>query len=279
DIAVGAPGGDGNGRAFLYSGADGALIEALDGENWLDRFGYALSVSPDLDGDGTAELIVGAPHDMDDFIGPPLGRAYVYSGADRSLLLDWSGRGVGDLFGSAADSIGDVDGDGAPDIAIVSPYAAINPGSDLEAVRSTSVFSGADGRLLYDAVSPAYDSPRSVARIGDVDGDGIPDFLLPELYFNSTVRSGHNGIVIDRVSGALEGAPVGDLDQDGRPDFIVGARFPYGTPCYPELPPQNATVYSGAWASPEGLLRHVLSDAGVYTWAQAMALLVERAGR
>jgi hypothetical protein len=61
DLAIGAPGYDSTrGRVYLVSGADGAIARTWDGERRGDQFGSAVALGPDVDGDGRAELVVGA---------------------------------------------------------------------------------------------------------------------------------------------------------------------------------------------------------------------------
>lgn len=81
--------------------------------------------------------------------------------------------------------------------------------------------------------------PRGpVAPLGDLDGDGIPEFLVavpggtpsaPETGLVLVVSGNGGGIVhllqaapADQEFGSAV-APVGDLDGDGAPDFVVGA--------------------------------------------------------
>jgi hypothetical protein len=63
DVAVAAPGahnGTVRGRVCLFSGKDGRLLRTIVGEGPGDRFGQSLAGGIDLDGDGVADLLVGA---------------------------------------------------------------------------------------------------------------------------------------------------------------------------------------------------------------------------
>jgi hypothetical protein len=86
DLVVGAPGaspGDrfGAGSVFVFSGADGRLLLRFDGEAELDRLGTSVAGAGDLNGDGRAEVIVGAPG------AAPEGRA----GAGSAFVLSLAG--------------------------------------------------------------------------------------------------------------------------------------------------------------------------------------------
>jgi hypothetical protein len=78
DVAVGAygndAGGSASGRAYAYFGgaADTSPDFTQTGEATLDNLGFAVSGAGDVDGDGTADLIVGAPYSDGD-----AGRAYL----------------------------------------------------------------------------------------------------------------------------------------------------------------------------------------------------------
>ena len=78
EAMAGAPGnsigGMGAGRSYAFSGKTGALLYTFTGDPG-DKLGYALADAGDVDGDGTTDIIVGAPGN-----GP--GHARVYSGAD-----------------------------------------------------------------------------------------------------------------------------------------------------------------------------------------------------
>ena len=59
DILVGAP--LDTGHVLLISGSTGDTIHYLTGESAGDQFGTAVAVSEDIDGDGVADFLIGAP--------------------------------------------------------------------------------------------------------------------------------------------------------------------------------------------------------------------------
>src|SRR5438045_1615034 len=87
-------------------------LMAPTGQSTNDFLGTSVSSAGDVNGDGYADLIVGADHS--DAGGADAGRAYVYfggPGADAVADLTLTGAAAGDLFGHSVASAGDVNGD------------------------------------------------------------------------------------------------------------------------------------------------------------------------
>ena len=129
DIAVGAPqqtAGQVEGKVYLFSGATGDLILTLDAptQQQLAKFGSSLAMG-EVDGDGKADIAVGAPREFTNI----QGRAYVYSGDGGGLLytLDSPAPKPSGLFGSAL-AMGDADGDGRADISVGAEGEAVTGG-------------------------------------------------------------------------------------------------------------------------------------------------------
>jgi len=164
DVVIGSP-MQGNGQVDVFSGATGALLYTVTG---LGQFGRRLDLSPDLDGDGVADLIVG------DSAGK--GHASLLSGVDGSLILAVEGEDSQSGFGYAVAALGDTDFDGVPDFA-VGAYAERDAGPGAGIVR---VFSGSDGAELirYHGNQAGANLGWSVAGTGDVDGDGSGDLVV-----------------------------------------------------------------------------------------------------
>jgi hypothetical protein len=98
DLLVAAPlkdvdGVEDVGRVYLFSGRTRALLQTFDhpGPYPGARFGHAIASIADLTGDGTDEILIGAPFDENAPSGAPLGgRVFLFSGADGTLLADFS---------------------------------------------------------------------------------------------------------------------------------------------------------------------------------------------
>lgn len=111
------------GKIVVHSGADGRELLALGGEAAGDGFGIGPADAGDVDGDGHADLIVGAWQHAS--AAPAGGKAYLYSGEDGALIRAWTGRVMGETFGFDATNLGDIDGDGQVDFLLTSAWSAI----------------------------------------------------------------------------------------------------------------------------------------------------------
>ena len=267
DLIVGAPfddnNGTGSGSARVFSGVDGSILYTFNGDSAGDWFGYSVSGAGDVDGDGFADVIVGAL--SDDNNGSNSGSARVFSGLDGSVLYTFYGDSAGDCFGLSVSGAGDVNGNGYADL-IVGAYLDDNNGSQSGSAR---IFSGADGSILYtfDGDSAGDVFGISVSGVEDVNGDGYHDVIVGALFDDNPytgttsgsarVFSGVDGSVLytfygdsasDRFGFSVSGA--GDVNGDGFADLIVGA--------YQEKSPWPLPGYARAFSGLDGIVLYTL---------------------
>jgi hypothetical protein len=116
--------GPSTGRIYVHSGKTGARLLTLTGEGPGEAFGTSASAAGDIDGDGHADLAIGAWQ----YAGAAIsgGRIYVHSGKDGRLLRTITCRTPGDTLGFDSVGIGDTDGDGTVDLLLTSAYSGIN---------------------------------------------------------------------------------------------------------------------------------------------------------
>ncbi|MEQ8770091.1 MAG: integrin alpha [Phycisphaerales bacterium] len=244
DIGVGVPirdeGGNDAGKAYIYSGATGALIRAHVGDRANAGLGYEMGGVGDLNNDGANEYVIGAPDTAQlgvPGIGP--GRALLFDGATGALLHTWTGENTGDIFGNLVagcgnvlnDTAGDVDGDGVFDILVCAAF--YNPGTTGRAY----VYSGADYTPIHiiDAPTNGGIFGLGAGGIGDITGDGKSELVIAA----PGASTGGLAFVYDGATGAqLPFSPLvpdataaffgnlfasgpGDIDADGTPDIFI----------------------------------------------------------
>ena len=244
DLVVGSanadPSGGSNRTGFVnvYSGATGALIYQIPGESNGDQFGREIAMLDDVDSDGVADLLIGAPLADLPAGGSNAGAAYVYSGASGTQLFRMDGEAVGDGFASSVSSAGDMNADGVPDLIVGSPWASAG---GMNAAGAAYAHSGVDGSLLFQWNGEASGDVmgKAVSGATDIDQDGHADVLVGA-YGTDTLGKSNRGSVYlysgadgsklwqwqgDKAAAQLGWALslVGDLDDDGRKELIMSA--------------------------------------------------------
>ena len=235
DVIVGIPNDDDNGSnsgsAVVYSGLTGEVLWRFRGNDPAERFGWSVAAAGDVDGDGRADVIVGAQ--LDDDTGPDAGSAWVFSGADGTVLHSWFGDAAGDNFGRSVSGARDVNGDGCPDLIVGAPHEGTN-GTNAGMAR---VFSGADGSTLFTLYgSTAGDEfGLSVDLVADLGGDGRDEIIVgasqaaPDGPGYARIVDGATGTPVTTLFGEQRGdefgfsvRDAGDVDADGTTDLVVG---------------------------------------------------------
>ena len=180
------------GRAALFSGDDCHLIARFIGTTDRERFGHALTDTPDVDGDGLPDLAIGAPGSHP---GGGLGAIHLFSGTtfERLRILLPSAALEG---GTTLVAVGDLDGDGVADLATGTPGNAISRPSFSGAVMLVSGATGAVLRTCTDPAGAEFDRlGLALASPGDIDHDGTPD-LAAAAPFRDTSRGTDAGQIV-----------------------------------------------------------------------------------
>ena len=187
DIVVGAPytavnGTPVQGQAYAFSGRDGKHLLTLDSpqSHAGGVFGWSVAGAGDINKDGVADLLVGAPY-QDVGENRSQGVAFALSGADGKLLFTLNNPSPKPYtgFGLMVTAGPDANEDGVPEILIGAPYQEVD---QFHVQGELFVFNGRDGRHLF-----IFDNPLghqgsmfgyAAASPGDIDGDKIPDFVI-----------------------------------------------------------------------------------------------------
>ncbi len=275
------------GKTGGYTGIDLAALTTAQGFSIrgfaaLDFSGTSVSAAGDVNGDGRADFIIGAPK-ANGPAGTDVGAAYVVfgraaggfgGGLDVSSLNGTNGfviRGgaATDSLGFSVSAAGDVNGDGRADLIVgardADPAGQSGAGKSYVLFGHTGPFSasidvttlnGTNG-FSISGIDAADQSGLSVASAGDLNNDGLADLIIGAAGGDPGARAnageayvlfgrtggfaanidlaslnGTNGFVLNGIdAGDFAGwsvAKAGDLNNDGIDDVAIGAL--YGDP-------------------------------------------------
>lgn len=233
---------------------------------WASRMAAA---KHDYNGDGAGDVFVADSTDE---------RVYLLSGKElgapsqetQPLRIFKNPDRTGDSFGSFISVVGDVSGDGKPDLAVGGPWASVTVnGVTHNYVGTVFLMDGAKGKLLHrlDNPDPKYGTryAERIGSAGDLTGDNKPEVIVgasgwypPEsrylnvgkaYIFNGATGSLHR--TLDLPASDLGGCNCqfglavqgpGDIDGDGVTDQLVNAGY-YGI--YPNRYAGRSYLFSG----------------------------------
>jgi hypothetical protein len=265
--------------AIVLSGVDGSLLGRVEFN--FGGYYYSRNIQVgrigDVNLDGYDDILAGNP-----VTGSGLGGVVkVFSGYNLwHILLDLRGEPStgGNEFGAAVTGVGDLSGDGIPDVAVGAPGFA----RESESKGKIYLFSGQQGAHLGDI--PAANGEHlgyDITRAGDLNGDGRDDLLISSFtnryhdYRRTCLISGADGRLVYAIDGKeghdYRSTGVGDLDQDGYPEFAVAeteysgqiAIFRGGN--WPQLGLQASKIAQYGWSTAR--VRYATPNATVYLCA------------
>ncbi|RPI32968.1 MAG: hypothetical protein EHM70_07495, partial [Chloroflexota bacterium] len=240
------------GRAYVYYGSENGLSAkpawTAESDQVNSRFGSSVGTAGDVNGDGYADVIVGAlDYDNGE---TDEGRAYVYYGSSAGLVdtPTWTAESdqASACFGYSVGTAGDVNGDGYADVIV----GALDYDNGQEDEGRVYVYHGSKTGL---AATPAWTAESDQANVefgaalgtaGDVNGDGYADVIVGAYYYKNGVNEfgrayvyhgSASGLAVtwawavecdqESVDFGRSVGTAGDVNGDGYAGVIVGARF------------------------------------------------------
>ncbi len=287
DTAAGAA----SGAVYVVFGTAAALpatlnLGALDGTNGFriigaaagDQFGRSVSGGSDINGDGFADIVVGANYA--DNGGTSSGSAFVLFGHGGAFAASvnaaslngadgfrFDGAAANDYAGRVLSMLGDVNGDGVDDFMVGAGWNDANgaqagsayvvfgrdvgAAGNFQAVLTAGQLDGSNGFRLHGGTAGDM-AGVSVSAAGDINGDGVADFIVGALGvdqpatnagaayvvfgkagggfasdINLSTLSASDGFRITGVSlsdqAGSEVSAAGDINGDGIDDLLVGS--------------------------------------------------------
>ena len=248
DVAIAAPGYDvtpfsNHGIVYILSGKTGDVLRTFVGKKPNEYFGSAIANIGHIDSDGIDDLGITVRYSKPAPFA--LGSVLLVNPKSGKTIRTIANKLPTTSVGISITGIGDMTGDGIPDVAV---------GASSNLVGSPKSFvwfySGATGALIASATAPVSDllglTPVCLAFGGDFDHDGLPDLVAgafgasPAATSAPARRGPFVGIAHrPRLKGKVE-------DQDGAP-----------APCEPTRRRRQRRHHAGGERRGAGLLdRH-----------------------
>lgn len=223
------------GAGYVFPGSATGIAATpsttVTGPAMASQFGYAVAGAGDVNGDGFADVIVGAPG-----LESSTGAFSVFHGGSGGLAtvahVTVRGPEVNSIFGGAVAGVGDLNGDGYDDVMIGATGVNTYTGA-------VYLYEGSADGVVADAADTFFPPDRvfgfgsSIAGVDDVDGDGYDDVVICAFGTAGYLYAGSpSGLpsaptatlsIPTSVDACSAVAGVGDMDGNGYPDVVIGS--------------------------------------------------------
>jgi len=197
-----------------------------------DRAGTGLGAAGDVNGDGLADLVIGAS------VVTNTGGGYVVFGKSDGAPVDLyevlTGKGgfpirgeTGRRAGWSTAHAGDVNGDGLADVVLSDRGTGTTRRSyvvfgkpDTSAVDLVDVAAGKGGIAIDGEVASPQSTYNAVSAAGDVNGDGLSDLVVGDR-FAGPEAAGRAYVIFGATTGAFSKSEVDQLGGEGD-DTLIG---------------------------------------------------------
>ncbi|WP_348799757.1 HYR domain-containing protein [Flavobacterium adhaerens] len=254
----------------LLNGTNGFIVRNDTPTTNFPKTGYDVSSAGDVNGDGIDDFMISdptrhSPSTTSTFYNQELGHTYVIFGKSSGFTPEFNlssldgtngfvliGNANFENAGESIAPLGDINGDGYDDIAIITRgsgsvngkcYVIYGKNGNFPAAIKVADINGTNGFVIHGDAT-AGKIGQKVAALGDVNGDGIPDIGLGSYYssqykkfvifgrntnfpasFSVSQLNGTNGFVIENsetnLSSHLGVAKAGDINNDGFNDIAI----------------------------------------------------------
>lgn len=179
------------------------------------QLGFSIAAAGDINGDGYLDVVAGAPYSGNCLYGEVV---FIKGGPNLSNLDTdaWVGPTQWGYAGYSVAGVGDVNGDGYADVLVGAPSISGNSGFT---VGHAYLLTGGNPGV---ALSATFDQGGPVASLGDINGDGFPDFAIASsfgqyVYFGGTAIDTTPDLTLSGINVIF---PAGRLNEDAFDDIV-----------------------------------------------------------
>ncbi|HLO60921.1 MAG TPA: FG-GAP-like repeat-containing protein [Bacteroidales bacterium] len=215
-------------KSYVYVYKGGAEMDSepdliLENQKGFEDFGFSVSMSGDVNNDGTNDILVGSRFGYINGSG-----AFLYfAGSELDSISDYTFRDApgGNYSGYVVSPAGDMNGDGYDDFLMSAQYYNNSKGRVYLYLGGNEIDNQAD--VLFNAPVSVSNFGNSVSAAGDCNQDGFDDIIIcgskaSYIYFGGNIIDNTPDVVLPGTYQYKSVISAGDFNHDGFDDVIVG---------------------------------------------------------